>query len=103
MGQMAPGEGVPHLKRVSTVVMKDADNSKFKNIYYNDTEGVGGVKDIIARFETILDIQNHGSPGLGGLKNGKLELDIFGEDTHFWLNGDGSPSAILGRSWVEEG
>ena len=75
MGQMAPGEGVPHLKRVSTVVMKDTDTSKFKNIgYYNGTEGVGGVKDIIARFETILDIQNHGSPGLGGLKtkNGKL-------------------------------
>ena len=81
MGQMVPGAGAPPLKRIRTVVIKDRDISTFKNNgYYNATEGV---KDIIARFETILDIEYHGSPGLGGLKKEHLDIDRFGDNTHF--------------------
>jgi hypothetical protein len=86
MGHLAPGEGVPRLIGVRTVVSKDNDTSNFNSIgYYNGTEGLGGVKGIIERFETILDSKNHGSPGLGGLKakNTNLVLDKFGENTHF--------------------
>ena len=73
MGQMVPGAGAPPLKRIRTVVIKDRDTSKFKNIgYYNATKGVGGVKDIIAKFESAFDIEYHGSPGLGGLKEEEL-------------------------------
>ena len=75
MGPMVPGipQGAPSLKRVrtDTDIRKDRVTSQFINVdYYNVTEGVGGVKDIIVRFETILDIEYHGSPGLGGLKRG---------------------------------
>ena len=87
MGPMVPGipQGAPSLKRVRTVVRKDRVTSQFKNMdYYNVTEGVGGVKGIIARFEDILDIEYHGSPGLGGLRRKEeLEINILRENTHF--------------------
>ena len=99
MGPMVSGipQGAPSLKRVRTVVRKDKVTSQFKNMdYYNVTEGVGGVKGIIARFEDILDSEYHGSPGLGGLRRKEsLEINILRETTHF------SP-AILGRSWGGE-
>ena len=89
MGPMVPGipQGAPSLKRVrtDTDIRKDRVTSQFINVdYYNVTEGVVGVNRIVERFEGILDIEYHGSPGLGGLRRKKeLEINILRENTHF--------------------
>ena len=67
MGPMVPGipQGAPSLKRVRTDIdiRKDRVTSQFINVdYYNVTEGVGGLKGIIERFEGIMDIEYRGSP-----------------------------------------